>query len=116
MITEQKKIYHLFFCPGVGNVRNVNFDDVEGSISWDPPETAGVLGNLFYQLVVINKSTDQVIVNTTTTLTSYGLPFEPCQVYVGEVTAHVGNIAGGTVVQEHRTPTRESLPNNFVKH
>ena len=84
---------------------------MDGSISWDPPHTAGVLGNLFYQLVVINNNTGQVIVNTTTTLTSYGLPFEICQVYVGEVTAHVGNTAGGTVVQEHRTLTSESLAN-----
>ena len=105
--------WHLF-CPGVGNVRNVNFNDVEGFISWDPPETAGVVGNLFYQLVVINKNTGQVIVNTTTTLTSYGLPFEPCQVYVGKVTAHVGNMAGETVVQEYRTPTSESLANSLV--
>ena len=82
---------------------------MEGFISWDPPQTAGVLGNLFYQLIVINKNTDQVIVNTTTTLTSYGLSFEVCQVYMGKVTAHVGNMAGGTVVQEHRTLTSESL-------
>ena len=82
---------------------------MDGLISWYPPQTAGVLGNLFYQLVVINKNTDQVIVNTTTTLTSYGLPFEVCQVYVGKVTAHVGNMAGETVVQEQRTFTSESL-------
>ena len=88
---------------------------MEGSISWDPPQTAGVLGNLFYQLVVINKNTDQVIVNTTTTLTTNILPFEPCQVYVGQVTAHVGNMAGGTVVQEHRTLTSESLANSLVR-
>ena len=80
---------------------------MEGSISWDPPQTAGVLGNLFYQLVVINKNTGQVIVNATSTLTSYYFPFEPCQEYVGKVTAHVGNMAGGTVVQEHKTLTSE---------
>ena len=82
---------------------------MQGYISWDPPHTAGVLGNLFYQLVVINNNTGQVIVNTTTTLTSYGFLFELCQVYVGKVTAHVGNMVGETVVREQRTLTSESL-------
>ena len=82
---------------------------MEGYISWDPPQTAGVLGNMSYQLVVINNDTGQVIVNTTTTLTSYAISFEVCQDYVGQVTAHVGNIAGGTVVQQHRTLGGECL-------
>ena len=89
----------------------MNFDEHASTISWDPPETAGVLGSLFYQLLVINKNTDHVIVNTTTTLTSYGLPFELCQVYVGTITAHVGNMAGETVVREHRIRGGESLAN-----
>ena len=87
----------------------MDFNNQKSTVSWDPPQTAGILGNLFYHLVVINMNTDQVIVNITTTLTSYGFPFEPCHVYVGKVTAHVGNMAGGTVVQEHRTLTSESL-------
>ena len=82
---------------------------MEGSISWDPAHTAGVVGNMFYQLVVINSNTGQVIVNTTTTLTTYYFPFELCQVYVGKVIAHVGNIAGGTVVQQLRTIGGECL-------
>ena len=114
MRTEEDR-YRLFYL-GVSNIRNLNFNNEESTISWDPPQTAGVLGNLFYQLVVINNNTAQVIVNITTTLTSYGLPFEPCQVYVGKVTAHVGNMAGETVVREHRTLTSESLANCFVKH
>ena len=97
------------FLLGVGSIRNLNFNDAEGSISWDPPNTAGVLGNLFYQLVMINNSTGQVIVNTTTTLTTYYFTLEVCQVYVGKVTAHVGNIAGKTVVREHRTLGGECL-------
>ena len=99
----------IIFCPGVGSIRNLNFDDLEGSISWDPPQTAGVVGNMSYHLVVINNNTGLVIVNTTTTLTTYYFPFEPCQVYVGKVTAHVGNIAGETVVQQHRTIDGECL-------
>ena len=82
---------------------------MKGSISWDPPQTAGVLGNLFYQLVMINNNTGQVVVNTTTTLTRHYFPLKVCQVYVGKVTAHVGNIAGETVVQQHRTIGGECL-------
>ena len=99
----------IIFCVGIGSIRNLNFNDVEGSISWDPPQTAGVLGNMSYQLVVINNNTGLVIVNATTTLTTYYFPFEPCQVYVGQVTAHVGNIAGEAVVQQHRTISGECL-------
>ena len=98
-----------YFCVGVGNIRNLIFNDAEGSISWDPPQTAGVLGNLFYRLVVINNNTGLVIVNTTTTLTSYYFPFELCQDYMGQVTAHVGNIAGETVVRQLRTIGGECL-------
>ena len=97
------------FCVGVGSIRNLNFNDVQGYISWDPPHTAGVVGNMFYQLVVINNNTGQVIVNTTTTLTTYYFIIEICPVYVGQVTAHVGNIAGETVVQQHITIGGECL-------
>ena len=100
-------IHH--FCSGIGSIRNLNFNDVEGFISWDPPHTAGVLGNMSYHLVVINNSTGQVIVNTTTTLATYYFPFELCQIYVGKVTAHVGDIAGETEVQQHRTIGGECL-------
>ena len=92
----------------------MNFDDDTSTISWDPPETAGVLGSLFYQLLVINKNTDHVIVNTTTALTSYGFPSKLCQVYVGTVKPHVGNMAGETVVREYRTRGGESLANSLV--
>ena len=112
MMTESE-VDHVFvciiFCLGIGSSRNLNFNDAEGYISWDPPQTAGVLGNMSYQLVVINNNTGQVIVNTTTMLTSHYFPFEPCQDYVGKVTAHVGDIAGETVVQEYRTLGGECL-------
>ena len=104
----------LVSCLGIGSIRNLNFNDVEGSISWDPPQTAGVLGNISYQLVVISNNTGQVIVNTTTSFTtSYYFSFEVCQAYVCKVTAHVGDIAGETVVQQHRTIGGECL-NVFV--
>ena len=85
----------------------MNFNNENSTISCDPPQTAGVLGILlclYYQLVLINTNTDQVIVNTTYQLLYLIIPFDPlCQVYVGTVTAHVGNMAGETVVQEQRT-------------
>ena len=102
-------VFIMYYALGVGSIRNLNFNDVEGSISWVPPQTGGVLGNMFYQLVVINNNTGQVIVNTTTTLTTFYFPSELCQVYVGQVTAHMGNIAGETVVQQHRTIGGECL-------
>ena len=86
---------------------------MDGSISWDPPQTAGVVGNMSYHLVVINNNTGQVVVNTTTTLTTYYFPFEFCHVFLGQVTAHVGDIAGETVVQQHRTIGGECL-NVFI--
>ena len=93
----------------------MDFNNQKSTVLWDPPQTAGILGNLFYQLVVIKKNTDQVVVNTTTTLTSYYFPFETCLEYVGKVTAHVGNTAGGTIVREHRTLTSELLANLIVR-
>ena len=99
----------LCFYLGIGSITNLNINDDTSTISWDPPQTAGVLGNLVYQLVVSNNNTGQVIINTTTALTSYYLPFERCQIYVGKVTVYVGNIVGDTVVKKHRTSSGEYL-------
>ena len=63
----------IIFCLGIGSIRNLNFNDVEGYISWDPPQTAAVLVSMSYQLVVINNNTAQVIVNITTTLMHHSL-------------------------------------------
>ena len=61
-------------------------------ILWDPPPTAGLLGNLTYHLTVINMNTGVVIINTTTTSTSYtvGSSVPLCAVYGANVTALLG--------------------------
>ena len=55
---------------------------------WDPPPTIGVLiSGLTYHLIVTNMNTGVVIINTTTTDTSYLLgPLEFCVNYTGNVT------------------------------
>ena len=77
---------------------------------WDPPPTAGVLSSLSYQLTVINMITSQVIVNTTTTDTSYTLPqLTPCQEYMANVTASSSEYQGESVVIVQRSPGGELL-------
>ena len=53
---------------------------------WDPPATFGVLSGLTYQVNVTNMNTGVVIINTTTTATSYTLgPLEYCVNYIASV-------------------------------
>ena len=55
---------------------------------WDPPLTVGVLSNLSYHLTVTNMNTGVVIINTTTTETSYSLGLvQFCTLYRANVTA-----------------------------
>ena len=55
---------------------------------WDPPQTVGVLSDLTYHLTVTNMNTGVVIINTTTTSTSYLLgSVQPCTFYRASVTA-----------------------------
>ena len=55
---------------------------------WDPPPTAGVLSALTYHLTVTNMNTSVVIINTTTTETSYSLSsIQFCTFYTASVTA-----------------------------
>ena len=57
---------------GIGQILNLRFNDSFSAIMWDPPPTVGVLSNLTYHLTV-TMSTDAVIINTTTTNTSYSI-------------------------------------------
>ena len=67
---------------------------------WDPPPTAGVLSNLTYHLTVTNMNTGVVIINTTTTDTSYPLgPLEFCVYYTANVTV----LHTSATVPEHKT-------------
>ena len=73
---------------GVGRVLNLRFDAKFSTIMWDSSPTAGVLSGLSYQLTVTNINTGVVIINTTTTDTSYSLGLvQFCTSYKASVTA-----------------------------
>ena len=73
---------------GIGSVLNVMFSPSFSTIMWDPPHTAGVLSSLTYHLTVTNMNTGVVIINTTTTDTSYPLSsVQLCTYYNASVTA-----------------------------
>ena len=74
---------------GIGSVLNLKFSQPSFStIMWDPPPTAGVLSGLTYHLTVTNMNTGVVIINTTTTDTSYPLSsVQLCTYYNASVTA-----------------------------
>ena len=78
---------------------------------WDPPPTASVLGSLSYQLSVLKMNTGQVIVNTTTTDTSYPLPtdrIQPCQENMANVTASALYQHSHIAITVQRSPGGES--------
>ena len=73
---------------GIGSVLNLKFSSTFSTIMWDPPSTAGVLSGLTYHLTVTNMNTGVVIINTTTTDTSYPLSsVQLCTYYNASVTA-----------------------------
>ena len=75
---------------------------------WDPPPTAGVLSNLTYHLTVTNMNTGVVIINTTTTETSYTLGLAQfCTIYNASVTAFSLEHKGDTVDIIEETPGSE---------
>lgn len=77
---------------------------------WDPPLTDGILGSLFYQLTVLNVNASRVVVNTTTTNTSYPLPtdlIQPCKQYLANVTAFSAEYQGDAAVSIQISPGGE---------
>ena len=69
---------------------------------WDPPHTASVLSNLIYHLTVTNMNTGVVIINTTTTDTSYPLgPLEFCVNYTASTSVTV--LHTSATVPVHKT-------------
>ena len=62
---------------------------------WDPPSTVG-LTNVSYHLTVTNMNTGVVIINTTTTATSYqiGIIAKPCTNYSATVTTFSSEYTG----------------------
>ena len=75
---------------------------------WDPPPTVGILSNLTYHLTVSNRNTGVVIINTTTTGTSYPLSsVQFCTVYNASVTAFSLELKGDTMDIMTKTPGGE---------
>ena len=55
---------------------------------WNPSPTASVLDGLYYQLTVTNMNTSEIVIDNTTTTTTYTLPaLKRCQYYTANVTA-----------------------------
>ena len=95
-------------CTGIGPVLNLRFSPTFSTIMWDPPSTAGVLSGLTYHLIVTNMNTGVVIINNTTTETSYplgSLPF--CTFYNASVTAFLLEQKGDTMSIMEETPGSE---------
>ena len=74
---------------------------------WDPPSTAGVLSGLTYHLTVTNMNTGVVIINITTTDTSYHVSLSLyCTNYTASVTAYTPEYKSVSTIVE-RTPGGE---------
>ena len=90
---------------GIGSVLNLKFSSTFSTIMWDPPSTAGVLSGLTYHLTVTNMNTGVVIINTTTTDTSYPLgSAQLCTTYTASVISTSQHYTSDSVVIIERTP------------
>ena len=79
---------------------------------WEPPSTVGVFSNLTYHLTVTNMNTGVVIINTTTTDTSYPIDdVKHCTLYKANVTAitHKENFRGDIAIIKQRSPGGERI-------
>ena len=95
-------------CTGIGPVLNLRFSSTFSTIMWDPPSTAGVLSGLTYHLTVTNMNTGVVIINTTTTETSYPLSsVQLCTYYNASVIAFSLEQKGDTMSIMEETPGSE---------
>ena len=93
---------------GIGHVLDLRFNTAFTTVMWDPPQTAGVLSNLTYHLTVTNMNTGVVIVNTTTTETSYTVgSTQFCLEYRVCVVAFSSQYRGGNTFIKERTPGSE---------
>ena len=90
---------------GIGRVHNLRFSPLFSTIIWDPPPTVGVLSGLTYHLTVTNMNTGVVIINTTTTDTSYPLvSIQLCTTYTASVTSTSQDYTSDSAVTIDRTP------------
>ena len=95
----------LLIHTGIGPVLNLRFSSSFSTIMWDPPSTAGVLSGLTYHLTVTNRNTGVVIINTTTTVTSYPLgPIQLCTTYTASVTSTSQHYTSDSAVIICRVP------------
>ena len=95
----------LLIHTGIGLVLNLRFSPSFSTIMWDPPPTAGVLSGLTYHLTVTNMNTGVVIINTTTTDTSYVLgSVQLCTTYTASVRAFSQHYTSDSAVTVDRTP------------
>ena len=95
-------------CIGIGPVLNLRFSPTFSTIMWDPPSTVGVLSDLTYHLIVTNMNTSVVIINTTTTDTSYLLSsVQFCTFYNASVIAFSLEQKGDTMSIMEETPGGE---------
>ena len=71
---------------------------------WDPSPTASVLDGLYYQLIVTNMNTSEIVIDNTTTTTTYTLPaLKRCQYYTANVTAFLAEYHADSVTTKERT-------------
>ena len=71
---------------------------------WDPSPTASVLDGLYYQLTVTNMNTSEIVIDNTTTTTTYTLPaLKRCQYYTANVTAFLAEYHADSVTTKERT-------------
>ena len=90
---------------GIGPVLNLRFNPSFSTIMWDPPSTAGVLGNLYYHVTLMNNVSSELIISETTDNTYYPLPaLQRCQYYTTNVTAFSSEYHGDSVVYGQRAP------------
>ena len=88
---------------GIGRVLNLRFNPSFSQVLWDPPPTAGVLSNIYYQVTLMNNVNSELIVNETTNNTYYPLPaLQRCQYYTVNVTAFSSEYHGDSVVNTQR--------------
>ena len=95
----------LLIHTGIGPVHNLRFSPSLSTVIWDPPSTAGVLSGLTYHLTVTNMNTGVVIINTTTTDTSYVLgSVQLCTTYTASVRAFSQHYTSDSAVTVDRIP------------
>ena len=75
---------------------------------WDPPVTAGVLSDLFYEVTVMNDNTGEMVVRENTNNTFCPLTgLKSCQYYTANVTAFSSQHRSESVEIGQRVPGGE---------